>query len=62
MFYITIHIKTIENIPIIDEFEEDCDFGFIEQNNADIDVNIRQNPELIAGRRVRQQIVEQFYT
>ncbi|XP_050065116.1 putative nuclease HARBI1 [Aphis gossypii] len=51
-----------ENIPIIDEFEEDCDFGFIEQNNADIDVNIRQNPELTAGRRVRQQIVERFYT
>ena len=52
-----------ENIPLIDEFEDDYDLGFIEQNNANIDnINNRQNPEFIAGRRVRQQIVERFYT
>jgi len=52
-----------ENIPLIDEFEEDYDLGFNEQNNANIDViNNRQNPELTAGRRVRQQIVERIYT
>lgn len=45
-----------ENIPLIDEFEEDYDLGFIEQNNTNIDIiNNKQNPELTAGRRVRQQ-------
>lgn len=52
-----------ENIPLIDEFEEDYDLGFIEQNNANIDIiNNRRNPEPTAGRLVRQQIVERFYT
>lgn len=51
-----------ENLPLIEECEEDYDFGFIEQNNPNIEINIRQNPELTAGRRVRQQIVERFYT
>jgi len=60
---VLLHILRInENIPLIDEFEDDYDLGFIVQNIANIDNINRQNPELIAGRRVRQQIVERFYT
>lgn len=52
----------MEKIPLIEESDEDCDFGFIEQDNQNIQMNMRQNAELAAGCRVRQQIVQRFYS
>lgn len=49
-------------VPLYDEdiITEEVDYGVFEQNyveNAD-----RGNPELTAGRRLRQQIVDQYFT
>jgi len=51
-----------ENVPLIDDNVEDDDFGIYHIDNNEEMTLGRQNPELVAGLRFRQNIVNRLFT
>lgn len=51
-----------ENVPLIDEEVEDDDFGIYQVVDNEEMSQSRQNPELVAGLRFRQNIVNRLFT
>lgn len=51
-----------ENVPLIDEEVEDDDFGIYQAVDNEEMSQSRQNPELVAGLRFRQNIVNRLFT
>ena len=55
-----------ENIPLLNETDDVDDIGNIDLGlyhfNQNEDIQNRQNPELLAGRRFRQNIVNRLFT
>lgn len=52
----------VENIPLIEEDVEEDDFGMYQVNDNEEMTQNRQNPELVAGFRFRQNIVNRLFT
>lgn len=56
-----------ENVPILLEEEDYIDFGLNINNDNDENENLNEqrnriNPELIAGRRLRQRLIQNVFT
>lgn len=63
---VVLHNMCIEyNVPIPDDEPDNIDFGIIlHQNNLDVNIDVplgRINPELAAGRRTRQRLINNLF-